>query len=67
MQQTGERSLVIMNNGDAYYVSSEAAEGIAVSLAVGEHMTEFRDVKSGATVTLNLSNVSSVVRETDRG
>ena len=61
------RTLVVMNNGDVYYVSPEAAEGIAVSLAMGGHMTEFRDVKSGATVTLNLSNVSAVVRETNRG
>ena len=70
MQQTGDRSqriLVVMNNGDVYYVSAPEAEELATSLSIGEHMTEVRDTKSGALVTLNLSNISSLVKEADRG
>lgn len=62
-----KRVLVIMTNGDVYYVSSEGAEQLITSLATGEPTTEVRDVKSGASVTLNLRNVSSIVEEVSRG
>ena len=66
MQQSNRR-LIVMTNGDVYYVSAEGAEQLVADLATGEPTTEVRDMKSGASVTLNLRNISSLVKEADRG
>ena len=66
MQQSNRR-LIVMTNGDVYYVSAEGAEQLVSDLATGEPTTEVRDMKSGASVTLNLRNISSIVEEVSRG
>ena len=66
MQQSNRR-LIVMTNGDVYYVSAEGAEQLVADLATGEPTTEVRDMKSGASVTLNLRNISSIVEEVSRG
>lgn len=70
MQQTGERSLVIMTNGDTYYLKPTDFEALLEALLETNSNTDtfaFTDAKSGATVALRLRHVSSVVRETNRG
>ena len=66
MQQSNRR-LIVMTNGDVYYVSAEGAEQLVSDLATGEPTTEVRDMKRGASVTLNLRNISSIGEEVSRG
>ena len=64
----GERTLVVMTNGDVYYLSTNDARDLTDELNRGTYpLFRFVDIKSGAAVTLNLSNISSLVKEADRG
>ena len=62
------RVLVIMTNGDVYYVSDLDATHLMEKLRSPEpDIVRVTDVKSGARLTLNLRNVSALVEETSRG
>lgn len=62
MEKRGQ-SLVSMTNGDVYYINTETARDIQENLTIGRQTSvTFVDIKSLSTVTINMQNVSSVVR-----
>jgi hypothetical protein len=56
-------ALVSMTNKDVYYIDKEAADLIKTGFEEHgkEAFVQFVDTKSGAEVTISLSNVSSIV------
>lgn len=62
-----KQSLVVMTNGDVYYISEASADFLEQRLIRQEPILKTRDVKSGAVLTIHVPNVSSIVREADRG
>lgn len=64
----GDRTLVVMTNGDVYYLSIGDAEALTEALAQERYKVyNFTDLKSGSKVSVNLRNISSLVKEADRG
>ena len=64
----GDRTLCVMTNGDVYYINELEANYLIDSLkAPGRDIVQVTDVKSGATLILNLRNVSALVKEARRG
>jgi hypothetical protein len=57
-----KQSLVIMTNGDVYYVWSITAESLIATIKDGsDRVYSIKDTKSGATIALNTRHISSVV------
>ena len=57
--------LVIMTNKDVYYVSGDAADYLAECIQHGQpQLFQTTDVKSGAKLRLQISQVSSLVEDT---
>ncbi len=65
MGQISAFTLVSMNNGDVYYISDKTAKLLQDMLNKGERVTSitFVDTRSGATVTLAVASISSIVRK----
>jgi len=64
MSEGNKQSLVIMTNGDVYYVEREAAKTLMSYQATGKETPEFylvTDQKSGAVVGIKTAHISSVV------
>lgn len=56
-------ALVSMTNNDVYYINKKTAELVMDMLENGDNLgfVQFVDTKSGARVSISLSNVSSIV------
>jgi len=63
-QQKQGYYLVIMTNKDTYYISRDDASDLARFMAEGEPVFQAADIKSGARLTLQVSQVSSLVEDT---
>lgn len=63
-----QRVLVIMTNGDVYYVAQSDAERLADAIQKGIYkIASVLDVKSGSRLNLQLSHISALVEEQNRG
>ena len=64
-QVKGQRTLVVMTNGDVYYASQSDAAHIADMMATGhpDNRVRFIDLKSRSKVVINVAHVSSLVEE----
>lgn len=65
-QNQGKNILVIMRNKDVYYVGEQDAKTIESYMEAANEKYTFQDVKSGARITIRISEVSSIVRGADR-
>lgn len=64
--KTNLESLVVMINGDVYYVAQGDVSEMLANKQSG--LWTFQDLRSGAVVVVNLDNVSSIVtRGTQNG
>lgn len=62
------RTLVVMGNGDVYYVSKGDADLLCDALLRESlRIAVVTDVKSGSELVLQLSHISALVEEPDRG
>nr|DAH82377.1 MAG TPA: hypothetical protein [Caudoviricetes sp.] len=66
----GDKSdaLVVMSNKDTYYVSIRTAQRIQLRLrkSSSEGFVIIKDIRTGAEITLNVSQISSVVIRSER-
>ena len=63
-QQKQGYILVAMANNDTYYISRDDASDLARFMAEGELVFQAVDIKSGARLTLQVPQVSSLVEDT---
>jgi len=59
----GAQALVVMTNGDVYYIDANEMSTIMGSIYTKSPSIEIQDVKSGAAVTLMTRHISSVVKQ----
>lgn len=65
-QQGRAYILVVMTNGDVYYISKADAEKLRRAMWSGGVLFEVLDQKSRAHLSLHVPNISSVVAEVHR-
>lgn len=62
------RTLVVMTNGDVYYVSKYDADNLRQAIEGKIYKTfAVSDVKSGGKLVLQLHHISALVEDTSRG
>lgn len=62
------RTLVVMTNGDVYYIGQTDAERLQDAIQKGIYkIAHVTDVKSGAKLVLQLRHISAMVEDTNRG
>ena len=64
----GDRTLVVMTNGDVYYLSQSDGERLREIIEGGVYKTwAVRDLKTSNLMILVLTNISAIVEEVSRG
>lgn len=53
--------LVVMANGDVYYSDSETVSQLRLAMSDGDRVFSMTDRKSGARLTLQVAEISSIV------
>ena len=64
----GLRTLVVMTNGDVYYLSKGDAQELVIAVHDGRYpLFQFNDLKTNAKTRVSLRHISSIVEEVSRG